>query len=318
MRQAGRYHKHYQGLRAKHSFEELCKIPELASEVAMGPIMDFDFDVAILFSDILFPLEGLGMGLEYTDKGPSFSFSVQEDNLHHLKSVQEAVQFLDFQKKAIEATRERLPKDKSLIGFVGGIWTLFTYAVEGKHAGNLIQAKRSISLRQKLFPILEELILKNIELQIAGGAELVMIFDTAAGELSHEDFHSIIVPSIRKIADKYPSQIGYYAKNITETMYNEILRITNLCGTGVDHRFSIASLLKRADRGFVQGNFDQVKLFYERSDLEKALMDYLKPILKLSPDERVGWICGLGHGVLPLTPESNVKYVVDKIREAFK
>src|SRR6476619_1299189 len=70
MRQAGRYHRHYQALRAKHSFMELCKVPELASEVALGPILDFDFDVAILFSDLLFPLEGLGMGLSYDDGGP--------------------------------------------------------------------------------------------------------------------------------------------------------------------------------------------------------------------------------------------------------
>src|SRR4051812_968858 len=70
MRQAGRYHHHYQALRAKYSFMDLCKQPELAAEVAYGPVMDFGFDIAILFSDLLFPLEALGMGLEYTDRGP--------------------------------------------------------------------------------------------------------------------------------------------------------------------------------------------------------------------------------------------------------
>ena len=70
MRQAGRYHRHYQGLRQQHSFVELCKQPDLAAEVTLGPLLDFDFDTAILFSDLLFPLEALGMGLEYTDQGP--------------------------------------------------------------------------------------------------------------------------------------------------------------------------------------------------------------------------------------------------------
>src|SRR5213080_1838338 len=74
MRQAGRYHRHYQALRAKHSFMELCKRPELAAEVALGPVVDFDFDAAILFSDLLFPLEALGMGLEYTDRGPQLEW----------------------------------------------------------------------------------------------------------------------------------------------------------------------------------------------------------------------------------------------------
>jgi len=85
MRQAGRYHSHYQALRKQHSFEELCKAPELASEVAMGPIQDFDFDVAILFSDILFPLEALGMGLKYTEEGPRLSFQLDQYSVKKLK-----------------------------------------------------------------------------------------------------------------------------------------------------------------------------------------------------------------------------------------
>src|SRR3954468_10410639 len=80
MRQAGRYHQHYQALRAKHSFMELCKVPELAAEVAMGPIQDFDFDVAILFSDLLFPLEAMGMGLHY-DPVPRLEWQLDESNI---------------------------------------------------------------------------------------------------------------------------------------------------------------------------------------------------------------------------------------------
>src|SRR5437588_9168668 len=87
MRQAGRYHKHYQALRAKHSFVDLCKQPELAAEVALGPVMDFGFDAAILFSDLLFPLEALGMGLEYTDHGPRLGWQLDENSISRLRSI---------------------------------------------------------------------------------------------------------------------------------------------------------------------------------------------------------------------------------------
>src|ERR1041384_4994838 len=84
MRQAGRYHKHYQALRAKHSFIDLCKQPELAADVALGPVLAFDFDAAILFSDLLFPLEALGMGLEYTDQGPRLGWHLDDHSFGKL------------------------------------------------------------------------------------------------------------------------------------------------------------------------------------------------------------------------------------------
>src|SRR5438874_8974864 len=87
MRQAGRYHKHYQALRAKHSFMDLCKRPELAAEVALGPVLDFGFDAAILFSDLLFPLEALGMGLKYTDQGPQLEWKLDPKSVLVLRSV---------------------------------------------------------------------------------------------------------------------------------------------------------------------------------------------------------------------------------------
>ena len=98
MRQAGRYHKHYQSLRQKHSFMELCKDPKLAAQVALGPVLDFDFDVAILFSDLLFPLEALGMGLTYPDSGPQLDWNLTSENFGKLKSIDQALPGLEFQK----------------------------------------------------------------------------------------------------------------------------------------------------------------------------------------------------------------------------
>ena len=99
MRQAGRYHGHYQALRAKHSFMDLCKQPELAAEVARWPVLDFGFDAAILFSDLLFPLEALGIGLEYTDQGPQLAWKLDENSISCLRSVDDAWPHLLFRAK---------------------------------------------------------------------------------------------------------------------------------------------------------------------------------------------------------------------------
>src|SRR5499433_4035738 len=115
MRQAGRYHGHYQDLRARHSFMDLCRQPELAAEVALGPVLDFGFDAAIMFSDLLFPLEALGMGLQYTEQGPQLEWKLAEQSISQLLPVDDAWPQLRFQGEALRATRGRLPRDRSLI-----------------------------------------------------------------------------------------------------------------------------------------------------------------------------------------------------------
>ncbi|MCB1178167.1 MAG: uroporphyrinogen decarboxylase [Leptospiraceae bacterium] len=318
MRQAGRYHKHYQNLRAKYSFMELCKIPDLASEVAFGPVDEFDFDVAILFSDILFPLEFLGMGLDYTDQGPKLGWHLTHDNLKSLKSPEEAIAGLEFQKEALKLTIEKLPKEKSVIGFIGGPWTLFTYAVMGKHQGGLVDAKKSPSLQDAFYSIILDLLERNIQLQLDGGAEVVMIFDTAAGELSPSEFQRLIINPIKRLSGKFPKKLGYYSKGTSEEQIKSVLSIKELTGVGMDHRLNIPDFIKMNKIGFTQGNFDQALLFRDGNDFINTLDEYLKPFLEMDPKERIGWVAGLGHGVLPKTPEKNVKLYVDTIRNKFK
>lgn len=317
MRQAGRYHSHYQGLRAKYSFDQMCKQPDLAAEVAMGPIMDFDFDVAILFSDILYPLQALGMGLEYTDHGPKLGFQLNPENLHKLGSVDEAVDFMGFQRKAVQATRERLPSTKSLIGFVGGPWTLFVYAVEGSHAGSLIQSKKLLPMFPAFLEKMETLLDRNIQLQFEGGAEVVMIFDTAAGEVSPAIFQQYIQPVLTRLSQKFPGKLGYYSKGTQKSFFNEEFLGLNFAGMGFDHRWDLTKCFSLRKSGFVQGNFDQSLLHMETADFKKALAQYTEGFKKLSIEERAGWVSGLGHGVLPKTPEANVKLFIETIRKEF-
>jgi uroporphyrinogen decarboxylase len=316
MRQAGRYHKHYQDLRSRHGFMELCKTPELAAEVALGPVRDFDFDVAILFSDLLFPLEALGMGLSY-DPAPKLGWHLGDDRLARLKPWREALGALEFQREAMRATRRLLPEDKSLIGFVGGPWTLFTYASEGEHRGNLIQAKTRLDLfhafNETLLPLLEA----NIRLQIDGGAEIVMIFDTAAGELSPALFKTEIAPALTRMAAAFPGRLGYYSKGTTPAHLDGLKQDLNWAGFGVDHRFDLPVELQRAAHGFRQGNFDQALLFCTPDVFRARLDEYLAPFTRLTLEQRRGWVCGLGHGVLPGTPEENVRHFVRRVREVF-
>jgi len=318
MRQAGRYHWHYQNLRSQNTFDRLCKDPELASEVAMGPVQDFDFDLAILFSDILFPLEGLGLGLEYTDKGPQFDWHIQDMNsFKKMKPVEEAIEFMNFQKDAVRLTREKLPDDKSLIGFIGGPWTLFTYAATGKHEGSLVQAKKLVREREEFFKIITKLLNANIQLQLDAGAEVVMIFDTAAGELCPVAFDEIIIPNLGEIIKAHSGKVGYYMKNAGQHQVDKIQALEGLAGMGVDHRVYLPDMLRSSQKGFLQGNFDQAMLFQDEPDFKKSLGKYIDTIKELSPEERAGWVCGLGHGVLPKTPEKNVRTFVETVREAF-
>jgi uroporphyrinogen decarboxylase len=318
MRQAGRYHQHYQNLRSKHSFMDLCKDPILAAEVALGPIADFDFDVSILFSDLLFPLEAMGMGLTY-DPAPKLGWHLEAARIKDLIPAEKAIEALRFQKEAMLETRKVLPQDKSLIGFVGGPWTLFAYAMEGGHKGELHIAKKNINLFKQFCDVLVPLLIENIKLQLAGGAEVVMILDTAAGELSPGVFKFDVVPQLEKLTSGFHHKVAYYGKNIQGAhLAHNLFESNQFAGIGVDHRWNIAELLKNTRHGFVQGNFDQSLLFLSEKEFAIYLDRYLVDLVKLSPQERSGWVCGLGHGVLPNTPEHNVRTFVQTIREVFK
>ena len=314
MRQAGRYHSHYQKLKEKYTFVQLCKEPELAAETALGPIDDFDFDVSILFSDLLFPLEAMGMGLTY-NPGPQLHWKLNHQNLSDLKPMEEALEAMTFQKNAMLATRERLPSHKSLIGFVGGPWTLFSYAVEGSHKAPLKEAKSQLPLFEKFSQPLTELLIGNIHLQLEGGAEAVMVLDTAAGEISPHVFRHFALPPLERLAKAHPGKIMYYSKGTTPDHLQSLWDHRGWLGVGVDHRWDMAQLLKRRPRGAIQGNFDQTQLFSDQRLFRLEFDRYLKPIEDLTLEERAGWICGLGHGLLPQTPEKHVHYIVEHVRK---
>ena len=317
MRQAGRYQRAYQAFRRRHSFEALCREPELAANVALASVADFDFDAAILFSDLLFPLQALGFGLSYDDDGPHLSRRLTPAFLARLRPVAQAAPDLAFQAEAVAATRRQLPADRGLIGFVGGPWTLFVYAVEGSHSGSLARAKSSLALYRRFARAIVLLLERMIRAQLDAGADLVMIFDTAAGELTPSAFRQQILPDLARLADAFPSRVGYYARNLHPAHLGRDTALPSgrWAGLGVDWRWDLASVLTSPHRrGFVQGNFDPTLLHLTGAALGRALDEFLAPVAALTPDQRRGWICGLGHGVLPGTPEASMRTFVRTVR----
>jgi uroporphyrinogen decarboxylase len=309
MRQAGRYHSHYQQLKLKYTFEELCKNAELAAEVACGPVEEFDFDVAILFSDILFVLEGLGLELEF-NPGPIFKEELNLKNYKKFNDIDRAIDHMTFQSDAIKFTRQKLAKNKSLIGFVGGLWTILRFATG--------QNKEKKNFQNFYIDFMEttllEVIKKNIKLQLDAGAEVVMMFDSGISSLDNDFFRGKYKLLLKNISNSFPNKVGYYARGKN---YSEISYLSDLpfAGLGVDSDVELKHIFLNSKFGFVQGNFNENYLLLDSKELENKLhifSENMKNIGNLN-----GWVCGLGHGINKTTPEKNVHLFIETIRKKF-
>lgn len=317
MRQAGRYHSHYQSLRKKYSFVELCKTPNLAAEVAMGPINDFDYDVAILFSDILFPLESLGLKLDYAP-GPVFDRFLEEDDIIKTPNELDVIHRYNFQAEALRLTRASLSQEKSLVGFVGGPWTLLSYGLGIKDEEKIVNVDENLFFEKALYDVLIPMLRSIIKMQLDNNAEIVYLFDTNAKQLEQNYFtDKYIVELKHNIFSEFPNKIAYFCKN------NPILEKSN---TNVDLKLSgmvygknegLENLLPQVKTGFIQGNFDPSLLLKPEDEFKIELDKFIQKFSRLSFEERSGWICSLSHGVLPKAKENNVKYFINKVRSIF-
>ena len=321
MRQAGRYHSHYQALKKNHTFEELCKSPELAAETAMGPIRDFDFDAAILFSDILFPLEVLGTPLEFAP-GPKLGF--------HLKSTDDFKRYvanpdaskLTFQADALRLTRQALPANKNLIGFIGSPLTLYIFAVHGTHKTDLTDARHGLhdgrfsGLMDRLLPLMTE----NMILQAKAGPDVMAIFDSCAGDISLDDFENIYLPYLMKLLEDFKTAcpdmpVIYYGQNIGQTQW-ALLKPLPIDVLGIDQRQDLTeAMMSNADRFALQGNFNPDFLVLPEGECLEKINSYFDQIQSVPHALRKGWIAGLGHGVTPFAKEQNVRNFISQLRE---
>lgn len=322
MRQAGRYHDHYQNLKKTYDFMTLCKEPKLACEVTMGPIDEFKFDAAILFSDLLFPLEQLGMDLIY-NPGPKLGFKIETlDDIKKLTRTPDQ-NFFNFQKEACQELTKTLPQDVTLLGFVGAPFTLYAYAVEGSHAGSLVSSKTG--LYDGRFEQFCELLLPNVlhemKIQADGGADAVCIFDTAVGELTVKDYKNIVLPKLKYLTSEfkksYPDKkIIYYSRN-THKEHLRMIQDNHIDVLGVDWRHNLGEVINEFSKDYyIQGNFDPCWLHLPWSQVEENLKVFHQNLVDANIDFSK-WICGLGHGVLQHTPQENVKKAVEYIHKNF-
>ena len=318
MRQAGRYHSHYQDLRKKHSFVELCKQPELAAEVAMGPINDFDYDVAILFSDILFPLESLGLKLDYKP-GPTFENLLTPDSLKNLDSSDKIVDDMKFQSNALSITRNALSENKSLVGFVGGPWTLLSYGTGIKNETNIDDLHKNEFYEKLLYDVLIPALHQIIEMQLKSSAEVVYMFDTNASQLQSNYFIGKYIEEIKEgIFSAFPNQVAYFCKENPILVDPKSNLKYQLAGMVYGENEGLETILPKLESGFLQGNFDPKSLLLPEKEFQFEVDNFVKIFRNLSDTERSGWVCSLCHGVLPKAREDNVRYFIEKVRSNFR
>ena len=321
MRQAGRYHSHYQNIRKNSDFMTMCKSPDLATEITMGPIDDFDFDAAILFSDLLFPLEALDMGLTYINGPPELAYRLETlVDSEQLIPVENPTLYLHFQRLAFQKKNTTLPETKSLLGFVGAPFTLYTYAVEGAHKGNLISSKKGLrdGRFERFYELLAPLVLEEMRVQARANPTAICLFDTAAGELDYFDYFEYAFNPMNQIIKSFKAEfpdtkIIYYSRG---TNLNQLKKIdfTHIDVLGVDWRQPLTEFFKEIPTHVkIQGNLDPALLHLDWPSLEKKLKQLFSQFNGKLPKDR--WVFGLGHGVLPKTPEENVRNVIKFVRE---
>jgi uroporphyrinogen decarboxylase len=314
MRQAGRYLPQYQKVRAKVDFLTLCKTPELAAEVTIQPVDILKVDVAILFSDILIPVEPMGMKLEFSEsKGPILHDPIRSsDAVSRLRSVR-AEEDVPFVADAIKILTSKLKVP--LIGFSGAPFTLATYMIEGGSSKNFINTKKMMYQSPDLFKALMDKITSTVisylQAQKDAGVHAVQIFDSWAGILSPVDFERYALPYVQQVISAFKGKIPviYFAFN-----GSSMLRKVENSGAdilGLDWRIDMKDAVSTlGDNVTVQGNLDPCILFGTK-DLIK---DRVAQILNGARGAR-GHIFNLGHGILPETPVDNAVAMVDAVHE---
>lgn len=306
----------YRRLREKHSILDLCKTPELAAQVTLQPIDRFALDAAIIFADILLPLEPMGLSLEFAEgEGPIIHNPVRDRAaVDRLKVVDDTG--LQYVMDAISLTRKMLAGRVPLIGFAGAPFTLASYAIEGGSSKNYVHTKqmmyREPETWHRLMDKFARVITGYLRRQIKAGAQAVQLFDSWVGCLSAGDYDEYVMPHVQLIFEGLKHEgvpLIHFGTGTTA-----ILKAMRQAGgdvIGIDWRIPIdeAWAMVGYDRA-VQGNLDPVTLFGPMSEIERRVTDILRRAAG-----RPGHIFNLGHGILPNTPVENVAATIDLVHK---
>ena len=306
MRQAGRYLSEYMEVRSKAGdFLALCKNPKLASEVTLQPVDILGVDAAILFSDILVVPMEMGMDLGFfKGEGPKFSKTI--DNFSDVESLSlDSSVRLNYVYDTISLTREKLHKDKALIGFCGAPWTLATYMIEGEGSKTYAKSKKILYSNQKLLHMLLEKITYNLKeylkCQIKSGVNAVMIFDSWASALECDSYFEFSWKYLKDIAQEIKKEYPHipvilFPKGISGFL-DKIDGEFDVFGVDWSTTLSQAKNIL-GDKYVLQGNLEPCRIYNRDSMLSGA-----KEILDTMKGKR--HIFNLGHGMLPDLPREN-------------
>lgn len=322
MRQAGRYMKAYRDLKSKHGFLGLCRSPELAAEVTMQPVRAFDPDAAIIFSDIMIPLEG--MGIEFTfNPGPQIENKIKTlSDVNELK-VSDPLNSCPFVFEAISSVKRQLSElearePKALIGFAGAPWTLACYIVEQdiyKHfQGTQVFAHKNPEVAITLLTKITDVIVKYVLAQVEAGAEVIQIFDSWGGILGEEDYKQFSLPFLQRIFEQVRStgcSSILYVNNSAHLL--SALEQSGADCISVDWRTPLDKAENTLSGNLaLQGNLDPTHLFKNKEDLHQLTRKMLSGL-----NRKTGYIANLGHGILPHTPIESVQCFIDAVKEGW-
>jgi uroporphyrinogen decarboxylase len=321
MRQAGRYLPEYREVRSKVSFLELCKTPALAAEVTLQPIRRFGFDAAILFSDLLVPLEAMGLAVEFTDEGPTLPAPVRADaDLARLRTFDPAAG-TPYVLETIQRVRAALPPDETpLIGFAGAPFTVATYAIEGKTSKRFIETKklfyRHPETARRLLEVIGEATRAYLLAQVAAGAQAIQIFDSWLGVVSVQDWDELVrAPTAALVQAVRATGVPViYFPNGATTILDRVASV-GADVYGVDWRLPIDEARARlfqggAEQAAVQGNLDPALLLGPVDRIERVARDII------ARGTRRGHVFNLGHGIYPETPIASVEALVRTVKGA--
>ncbi len=316
MRQAGRYLKEYRALRRKYSFLEMCKNPELAAKVTLQPVEKFKLDAAIIFSDILIPLEPMGVEFGFEKgEGPVFHRPLRQMKEVRKLRIIEPEEEISFLMKAIRIVRKELEGKIPLIGFCGAPFTLASYIVEGGHSKNYILTKTLMYQDRPtwdaLMEKLSEVLVRYLKAQVRSGVQTLQIFDSWVGCLSPHDYKEYVLPYSKKVIQGVGNSVPIIHFATSHSTLLGLMRHVGGDVIGVDWRVDIGEAWGRIGYDVaIQGNLDPVILLASVDLIEKEVKRILDGV-----KGRPGHVFNLGHGILPNTPVENVAALVDMVHE---
>ncbi|HEX7313945.1 MAG TPA: uroporphyrinogen decarboxylase [Pyrinomonadaceae bacterium] len=315
MRQAGRYMKEYRDVRARYSFLEMCKQPEVASEVTVYAAHRLNVDAAIIFADILLIIEPMGLELEFAKgEGPVIHNPVRSaQDVDRVREVED-VSSLDYVYEAIRITRRELKTNIPLIGFCGAPFTLASYICEGGGSKNYVNTKRLMYTDPGAWHALMSKIARALShylnAQIEAGAQAVQIFDSWVGALSPDDYREYVLPHTREVIKGITPGVPVIHFGTGTATLLELMKEAGGDVIGLDWRVRLDEAWARLGDVAVQGNFDSIALFTNPEVVRKRAKDVLDQAAN-----RPGHIFNLGHGILPETPVENVVALVEAVHE---